>query len=987
MAMAAGKIQVRLAWSPTHFHLHGRGPLAGRVQRPDSQPGDPDFWKQDHVEFRVLQGDAAADQQLQIILTSDGRWQDNVGGLKGDAAPECAASEEGEEWVIDVRIPVAALGLTRLEAGQCFTGVLGGITWEHGTMCLQASSPVELGYSHSGHFGKWALASEASDVRLHRVGADEVILENVGDRTVSGWLTMTSQAADLPASAKKYPLELPVGRHRLPVEVAESLHCFTRHGFTWGDASGTIGLGSVCRRGRPAPIAWKADHPGLLFGREEWPLLRKKRDAEPFCSWLKILAPEKKIPESVEPNEGDSPVSMDFTPGCAQWFRVASESMLRDGKGRRNPVKTYLWELHSPEGQAAWEGVVASVDPRDADMDVILRELNALLRRRDFYQPTVFEGVCLPREGRDLLARGVDQLSDYEVTRLNRILYQSSVECILNFRMRFVGIPGSCLNAWLVDEDSRWIERATWAVRAAAETIFDHEIHLHEGMCAQGLALAYDVFHPYLSEEDRRSWLVLIERLLVLYVETAENEAWTVTTLANANAVGNSGCGLLALAAVEAFPDLAEKVMYYARRNIWSWLDYCQGPDGGNTEGAQYWHYAWTNFLYFAIALERVTGSDDGFLEHPALRNSMAMVESGLCNDGALSGVNDTVPFPSGGPIAWYVGQRFGDRLASWYGDHVMRWISDRTAAGGSMPGGYAARVIELLAFRPAGPLVEAQPALPTDIVVRSVEVGMLRSGSEWNCRWTVGLKGARPPYTHHNQSDTGSFFADLRGQRLILDPGYYKSAPMDHAVPLIDGRGPKKAEGLQGYFLESWSRGDLRFQSLDSSAAYERGSRVRRHLLLVGEAALVIIDDIRSEGPVTMLFPCGAPTTLAEDGGIRIDGGALTAQLSCPSHPDAVWALSPERPLNDIGWGYRYADCRYFPTSLELPAGHRGPIVTVLQDITEGNDRLPVCEVDSGQIELRLPSGRCVGFVKTVDGWQVRGELEPQMNADPRRL
>jgi hypothetical protein len=78
--------------------------------------------------------------------------------------------------------------------------------------------------------------------------------------------------------------------------------------------------------------------------------------------------------------------------------------------------------------------------------------------------------------------------------------------------------------------------------------------------------------------------------------------------------------------------------------------------------------------------------------------------------------------------------------------------------------------------------VLEQPEALPEAYALHSIEYGILRSGPQWDCALTAGLKGSRPPYTHHNQSDTGSFSMEVRGRRLLIDPGYYKPEPSHHS-------------------------------------------------------------------------------------------------------------------------------------------------------------------------------------------------------------
>ena len=53
--------------------------------------------------------------------------------------------------------------------------------------------------------------------------------------------------------------------------------------------------------------------------------------------------------------------------------------------------------------------------------DQLVRELNGMLRRRDFYSPAVWVGVSLPGEARVLLNKGIANLSATELTRFNAL--------------------------------------------------------------------------------------------------------------------------------------------------------------------------------------------------------------------------------------------------------------------------------------------------------------------------------------------------------------------------------------------------------------------------------------------------------------------------------------------------------------------------------------------------------------------------------------
>lgn len=67
-------------------------------------------------------------------------------------------------------------------------------------------------------------------------------------------------------------------------------------------------------------------------------------------------------------------------------------------------------------------------------MDTLRDALNKLVRQRDLYRKEDWQGVSLPKEAQEFLARPLDQLTANETQRLNRLLIESSSK--QNFRPR-----------------------------------------------------------------------------------------------------------------------------------------------------------------------------------------------------------------------------------------------------------------------------------------------------------------------------------------------------------------------------------------------------------------------------------------------------------------------------------------------------------------------------------------------------------------------
>ena len=976
----SARVAARLAYDDHGLHLHARVFEPVMTAKPSLPLDSAQFWMQDHVELRFLRDVHRDLDQVQFITVSDGRAWDNQALWRKPGVVMTRGWRTADGWAVRLTVPFAALGVATPDSGCVWRGIVAHTRWADGHADIVCSSATELGFAQADRFGEWAFADDTGSVTLESIGSAsgqevKLRLSNTARRTLAGRLRVRHEQGTDGSNAHSVPVRLTPGVNCVAVTLPREYPLFTRHAFDWVDEKQARELGAVSLRDPMpvlAPMAAAMSHPYLAFDAAGLRDLRAKARHAPFVALTRGLRISEADLTGCDLPDPSSAALPRVTAGCLNWFRVAKETMVRDGEGGLKPAAQRLWALQSDDARSAWRRIVADVMPPEAEVRLLIDELNGLLARRDFYDAVAFGSVSLPEEGRRMLGRGTEALRDDEVFRLNRMLLQGSVECLHNYRMDLAFRPGELWAKWLATGEPRLVATATKAVRAALKlTLFGHEIHLHEGMAAGSLALAYDAFYPHLARGDRAPWQELLQRLLHLYLDTARASRWTVTTIANANPVGNGGCGLAALALWREHPALTSECLGFVRTNLRLWLDYCQGVDGGNTEGAQYWQYGVDNFLRFAVALERVTGSDDGLLSHPSIRNGMNMIRASLCNDGALHGINDTVPMPIGSTLAWFLAGHFGDAFGLWYGDHALRWCQAREADGKTVV--YRPGTAEMLLYRPDVPEVVASPPLPEAFALHSIAYGIVRSGPEFDCRWTAGLKGSRPPYTHHNQADTGAFFADLRGERLLIDPGYYKPEATDHSLPLIGGHGPLPSAGWMGAIVACELHGDLRYLAVDATGAYKGAAdRVVRHLVLAGDEGIVLLDDIVAAAPVTMQYQCGGVPALAKGGrSLMIAGQRARLMLEWVGGPKRRVEVRHERSLHDVHWGYHFANCRMFPVSAGYAADEFSPLVTVLTDITRRQAASSRVDTNGPVLSVRLPSGRRVGFVHVAGRWQ----------------
>ena len=82
-----------------------------------------------------------------------------------------------------------------------------------------------------------------------------------------------------------------------------------------------------------------------------------------------------------------------------------------------HPVPKRIWEMLTPQLRKSLESPYLKATTSDQ----LVREINGMLRRRDFYSPAAWVAVSLPGEARVLLSKGLTNLSGTELTRFNAL--------------------------------------------------------------------------------------------------------------------------------------------------------------------------------------------------------------------------------------------------------------------------------------------------------------------------------------------------------------------------------------------------------------------------------------------------------------------------------------------------------------------------------------------------------------------------------------
>ena len=524
--------------------------------------------------------------------------------------------------------------------------------------------------------------------------------------------------------------------------------------------------------------------------------------------------------------------------------------------------------------------------------------------------------------------------------------------------------------------EKRYLDALIAKMRKEAEKTNHEEFRLHGAIW---MALAYDLVFAELPADLRADTEDYLMRVVDSYTSAVDSGAWWYASWANPSntiAVGGAGGGLAGLALMHSRPKAAACAQKAGRavkkfyRSI--------SPDGGCVEGTLYWNYGFTPNLLLGHALKNATGDDHGLLDTPAIRNNLQFVEASIGGNGRLIPFNDTQAWLTGIAICADLGSRFDQPLMRWMADTMAAKFAaanDETVMLRENCAAYV--VVPAFLWRDEKPAPESFPGVPVAMGLDVLNWGVLRSsGDSFVPGMVVGLKGLGGTKTHHTQADQGSIVAHANGEAYLIDPGYFNNAPVDHTRPLIGGKAPRSRHDAP--LSQIASRGPWRTGTIDSTKAYAGAAkRARRVVVLLGEVAAVLVDDVipaAKDANVTALYQCGWAATAGEDKRSCTIAGRKGQMRVQTFGPELELAIEDRQFAKSWGWrilaekgqvDWHTAKGTYRPD----PAR---PLVTVLlpaagKAATVGRAQ---CTFADGRIAVTLPGGQGVAFKKTATGW-----------------
>lgn len=511
-------------------------------------------------------------------------------------------------------------------------------------------------------------------------------------------------------------------------------------------------------------------------------------------------------------------------------------------------------------------------------------------------------------------------------------------------------------------------------------------------MGVAAVAVAYDTLYHELTGRQRAKIKAYLERGLDQHLRNARG--WLYNNPSNTVPAQCGAGGFAALAlrwespkAEQAVDMTVEKLKRYAQR--------CFSPDGGYIEGTLYWDFGVSHYLMFAHALQNTTGDDD-LLTHPLLKKQVRFLETILGGDGLMMPFNDTQPQLYALPVMADLGTRFDHDLMLWVADHMAKLKANAREGQDARLSSRGAFTAMAALFRGSKPSPDTFPGLPTLSRLERMNWGVMRSDDAFVPKLVVGVKGSQGRLSHHKQHDLGSFILYAGGEMLLLDPGYFQGDADDHSLPLIHGKGP---EHNGARIVEASEHQRQRYMVVDAAPAYGRtAQRVRRTLVMVGDDAVVLLDDlVAGEGavrdddgmpgwspPPIDVDPNAIKATAQYQAAHKPDLDTQTGAATVPGHNAAVslWTFGPDLELQikdrDFGKSWRFRSLAengvydWHSLTGEYVIQPDNPLVTVLLASPKNEKPAPPkYRRNGGRIAVALPGGPEIVFKQDDDGWR----------------
>jgi hypothetical protein len=326
----------------------------------------------------------------------------------------------------------------------------------------------------------------------------------------------------------------------------------------------------------------------------------------------------------------------------------------------------------------------------------------------------------------------------------------------------------------------------------------------------------------------------------------------------NWNQVCAGGLVLGALAVAEDFPDLKNKIIYQAVKNLIPTIDRYE-PEGVWFEGPAYWDYANSYLALMLSALNTSLEHDFGLTERQGLRKTALFYVNSISPAGLLFNFADASTVnPVVTPALFWFSKRYKQGIVL---EYQQQLLSKSLAAGSAEYGKNRSRLFYLsLPWFDDGKY-EMSESNGMQYYRGEVDVLVFKESNDENALY-LAAKGGKGTL-HHQQLDAGSFVIDADGERWGIDLGaehyflpdffdknagggrwqYYRNTNKSHNTLVIGNEiqypdGEAKLEEFEDQINQP-------FGIFDLSESYLEAYTVRRGFKILNADQVLIRDEV----------------------------------------------------------------------------------------------------------------------------------------------
>ena len=509
---------------------------------------------------------------------------------------------------------------------------------------------------------------------------------------------------------------------------------------------------------------------------------------------------------------------------------------------------------------------------------------------------------------------------------------------------------------------------------------------LNSSRVCRALALLYDWLYTGL-DDGRRAYIrdALLNQLSRIR-NRYDKTWWVYATRCNWNPVCNSAAGVAAIALLADDPALTD-VMAEAYNGIYRTYNEI-GQDGGWCEGVNYWSYGLFTSLYYADALDQLTGGQFNLLAHPKIvANPVSFGVHTLVPCGSfVPNPHDedwkSVDFEDSGDSREDASYKYS-RIAAATGSGEAVWLKRTIFPDGG------SSVFDILWPEP-----EITPAVPAAASKHFQETGWVVMRDGFNDPESVMLTAVcaehRDPtremylsrfpgadlvpvseqpwginvdtyFMSHGHLHAGTFNLYWQGEAYISEIGkigypndywtvkrwdYPFANCLGHNVVMVDGEQQISGKGIGGTVQEFRSGADRDYLLMDATKAYlgEKLKSWRRHVVLDKPDVALVLDEISADTGSVINVRFHSDCLVEQHDGFLLLKGKAGMMALIPVGPEHWTFSSGEHDLDAAtqamkGKRFHSPGNAVFYTDIEWVSSSRDSLVATLV--------LPVCDVE----------------------------------------